>query len=223
MRSNDGQTWDSVNIPSIIAGNTGYGFGKFFVVGNAKTNGILYSSDDAATFNFCAGLPTYTGANTNLSASDTVVMFAGNNGSGVGWVMTSTDGLTWTYRIAPWSSSSVRYIANNGSRFVAVGGTVATDNGYYSDDDGVTWNTMSLVGTGIGTNFWRSVIYNGGIFIAVSENTTDVSISQDGITWAKSVNPMVTGGAASIAALGNNYIAQRNTTLNTIRVGRCPG
>jgi len=30
-------------------------------------------------------------------------------------------------------------------------------------------------------------------------------------------------GATSIAAVDNNYIAQRNTTLNTIRVGRCPG
>ena len=31
------------------------------------------------------------------------------------------------------------------------------------------------------------------------------------------------GGATSIAAIGNNYIAQRNTTLDTIRVGRCDG
>lgn len=222
MRSNDGQSWSAVSIPSIIADNTGYAFGKFFVIGNANTNGIIYSSDNAATWTACVGLPTYSGA-SNLSSSDTVAMFGGKDGTG-GYVLTTSDGTTWTRRSAPWGALGIRHIANNGSRFVAIGAaSVASDAAYYSDDGGVTWNATSLVGTGSGTNFWRSVIYNGGIFIAVSENTTDVSISQDGITWAKSVNPMVTGGAASIAALGNKYIAQRNTTLNTIRVGRCPG
>lgn len=223
MRSNDGQSWSAVSIPSTIADNTGYGLGKHFVIGNSNTNGILYSSDGANTWTACTGLPTYSGASTNLSATDNVAMFGGSDFTGA-FVLTTTDGVTWTRRSAPWSGLGIRYLANNGIRFVAIGtGYTNSDNGYYSDDDGATWNYMSLVGTGAGTNSWHGVIYNGGIFIAVSGNTTDVSISQDGITWSLSPNPLLTGGATSIAAIDNNYIAQRNTTLNTIRVGRCPG
>lgn len=80
---------------------------------------------------------------------------------------------------------------------------------------------MSLVGTGSNSNIWKDVTYNGGLFLAVSSNTTDVSISEDGITWALSANAMVASGASSIAGVDNNYIAQRQASLDTIRIGSC--
>lgn len=226
MRSNDGQTWEAVTLPSTIAASSGYAFGNFFVIGVSNTNGIIYSPE-AATSTWTillATLPTYTGALTPLSATDSVAMFGGNDGSG-GYVIKTTDGVTWTRKSAPWSALGIRNMTNNGSRFVAIGNGVGTnsDAGYYSDDNGDTWNSMSLVGSGISSNDWRGIVYNGGIFIAVSANRTDVSVSEDGVNWRLSPNPMVAGGATCIAAVENNYIAQRTATTNTIRVGRCTG
>lgn len=225
MRSTDGgQNWAAVSFPSILADNNGYAFGKLYLIGNSNTNGINVSTDDGASFTLVTvGLPTWSGATTNLSASPTVAMFGGLDGTGA-YIVKTTDGSTWTRVSAPWGTNGINRIENDGSRFVAIGtAAVNSDAGYYSDDDGATWTSMSLVGTGSGTNRWRDLKRNGGIFIAVSETTTDVSISEDGATWALSANAMLSGGATSIAADGNFYVAQRNASVGTIRVGTCPG
>ena len=226
MRSSDGQTWSSVTLPSTISDNTGYAFGNFYVIGNSNTNGIIYSPE-AATGTWSvllATLPAYSGAATPLSSTDSVAMFGGNDGTG-GYVLVTTDGTTWTRKSAPWSLVGIRNIANDGSRFVAIGtgdGTT-TSTGYYSDDNGDTWASMSMAATGLGARDWRGIVYNGGIFIAVGLGTTDVAISEDGITWSLSPNAILTGGANTIAAVDNNYVAQLAATTDTLRVGTCPG
>lgn len=219
MRSTDGQNWAQVSHLSHSADRTGYAFDKFLMIANSDTTGILYSSD-ASTWTLSTGLPTWSGSVTNCVDNGTVAVIAGLDGSS-GFSLTSSDGISWTKNSAPWTIAPWS-VACNGSRFVVVGQSSSTsDNGWYSDD-GVTWTSMSLVGTGIGSNIWKDVTYNGGLFLAVSSNTTDVSISEDGITWALSANPMVTSGASSVAAVDNNYIAQRQASLNTIRIGSCP-
>ena len=221
MRSSDGQSWNAVSTPSTIDDAVGFAFGRFLIIGNSKTNGIRYSDDNAATWSSAISVPAYSNASSNLAAGESIAMFSGRDGSG-GFVLTTSDGITWTRKSAPWSAAAPNWIASNGTRFVTVGqSNLGSNSTWYSDDGGDSWTSSTLPGSA--SNVWRSVIFNGGIFLAVAENSTLVAISQDGASWSVSPNAMVTGGATSLAADGNNYIAQRNATINTIRVGRCTG
>lgn len=220
MRSSDGQTWDAVGFPSTNADIAGYALGKFLIIGITDSIGIVYSSDNAATWTDATSLPTYSGIGSGVADDGTTAMVCGFDSGG--FVLTTTDGNTWTRKSAPWTAASPNGLACNGTRFVTVGQSNTGSNAsWYSDDAGDTWTAATIAGSP--SNVWRDVIYNGGIFIAVAESSTQVAISQDGATWSLSPNAMVTPGATSISAIGNNYIAQRNTTLDTIRVGRCDG
>lgn len=222
MRSNDGQTWDAVGFTSVPSYDiAGYAIGKFFVVGSSDSFGIRYSSDNAATWSSASSLPSYFGASGKMADDGTTAMVPGWS-AGTGFVITTSDGNTWTKKSAPWTVAAPNSIACNGSRFVTVGeGTSGSNASWYSDDAGDTWTSATIAG--LASNVWQDVIHNGGIFIAVCDTTTEVAISEDGANWTLSPNPMVTGGATSIAADGNNYIAQDTATLNTIRIGRCVG
>lgn len=218
MRSTDGQNWARVSHSSHAADRTGYAFDKLLMIANSDSTGIRYSSD-ASTWTACTGLPTWSGSVTNCVDNGTVAVIAGLDGSS-GFSLTSSDGITWTKNSAPWTIAPWS-IACNGSRFVVVGQSSSTSDAAWYSEDGATWTSMSLVGTGSNSNIWKDVTYNGGLFLAVSSNTTDVSISEDGITWALSANAMVASGASSIAGVDNNYIAQRQASLDTIRIGSC--
>jgi outer membrane protein OmpA-like peptidoglycan-associated protein len=104
--------------------------------------------------------------------------------SGTGFndrVMTSPDGVTWTYAQAihngNWSG-----IAYGNNLFVAT----ATNPGGMSSDylmtssDGITW-TPRTASAAVG---WTSVVYGGGKFVAVANSgSSRVMTSTDGITW----------------------------------------
>jgi hypothetical protein len=96
------------------------------------------------------------------------------------FVLTSTDGINWTWRDVDTGSSTQRFInsvAYGAGLFVVVGegGFIATS------PNGTTWTTR----TSAQSVQINHVIYAGGKFVAVGGNTTANSIqtSTDGITW----------------------------------------
>jgi outer membrane protein OmpA-like peptidoglycan-associated protein len=99
-------------------------------------------------------------------------------------VMTSADGVTWTYAQAihngNWSS-----IAYGNNTFVATatsfGGGGSSFDYVMTSSDGTTW-TPRTAAVAVG---WNAVVYGGGKFVAVSSSGSNrVMTSTDGITWA---------------------------------------
>ncbi len=90
-----------------------------------------------------------------------------------GFILTSPDGVTWTWRDSGVNTSLGGVTYGNG-RFVAVGqeGTVVTS------PDGITWTSGSL---GIGLPL-AAVTYGNGRYVAVGYNT--VATSTDGASWS---------------------------------------
>lgn len=108
-------------------------------------------------------------------------------------VMTSTDGVTWTSRVAAAANDwkSVCYSSDLGM-YVAVAITGTSDDEIMTSTDyGVTWVSRSSNDH----NTWRSVVYGdvaGGYFVAVADGGTSdnqVMSSTDGITWWKRSAP----------------------------------
>ena len=87
----------------------------------------------------------------------------------------STDGITWTLRTMPASTSWVSTTYGNGV-FVAMAQTTTTAA---SSTDGITWTLRTMPSAAT----WSSVTYGNGVFAAISQTTTTAASSTDGITW----------------------------------------
>ena len=92
-------------------------------------------------------------------------------------VITSTDGINWTYQ-----SSLINQIwkgvAYGNGTFVAV----AQNGAYqvaYSTDNGVNWSFVPLSAT----VQWSAITYNDGKFVAVGSNFNETIYSTNGINW----------------------------------------
>ena len=103
---------------------------------------------------------------------------------GVGIILTSPDGITWTGRVSV-TTGGLSSVTWTGSKFVAVGGTTA-----FVSSDGITWSSHSSGASGS----LSSVIWTGSQLVAVGGFETDpgmpthgstgiVYTSPDGIIW----------------------------------------
>lgn len=130
------------------------------------------------------GSPVYY----DISYNGTAFVITGNNGGGSAVILSATNpASTWTSRTPVTSAAHLYAVANNGSRFVAIGGTSANP-GVYSDDNGATWAL-----NGIHSASWRGLCYGGGQFVAVANTgggTPLASTSTDGgATWTSRTIP----------------------------------
>jgi hypothetical protein len=93
----------------------------------------------------------------------------------------STDGINWSESIMSASAqgSPPSSICFGNGKFVAVSsGSPSTSSTGYHSTDGITWTLTTLPAT----QAWRSVAWNGSVFIAVGNSAT-IAISSDGLTW----------------------------------------
>ncbi len=102
--------------------------------------------------------------------------------TGVGGIMTSPDGVTWTPRTMP-TPNVLNAITWSGTKFVAVGGagTVITSL------DGINWT----LGTPLTANTLNSVTWSPTklLFVAV-DSFGFIFTSPDGITWTQQTSPV---------------------------------
>lgn len=225
LRSLDGGVfWQTRPVAFGAYLNTSFAQGNFYLVGASY---IAQSVNNGFSFSL-----VYSGVSTNNSnvASDEngTLVVLGHDTVSAGFVVISTDnGATWTQSAVPvpWNNTNCPQFvifANNTFWASGTGGSLS-DNLYYSTD-GVNWLTTQLVGTGIATNFWSNIVFADNQYLVASRNSQDVSRSSDGINWSLSTNPMIVGGAASMAVNNNrNYVAQRNpgANISDVRTGVC--
>lgn len=226
IRSVDAVNWSVITLPAYGAFyRMSYLFGSIFAA--PQSTAVVYSLDEGINWiqsAAIAGLGTMT---SNAVSTATGAVIAGVDAPLTGGrVARSADGISWSSIAAPWSATlAPEALATDGSRIVAIGGGVtANDNAYYSDDDGLTWNLISL--PGLGNTRWRDIQYSNGIWLAVGitsiPGNPNVAISTDGASWSVAIQQAPTSaGISSISPLAGTWFGQLEGLQNQIRVGVC--
>ncbi|HRE08106.1 MAG TPA: hypothetical protein PKX00_20985, partial [Opitutaceae bacterium] len=190
--STNGTSWvGSLPTPvSQLNGVTTNGSAYLAVASTIYQTGLTYLSTDGINWNARARLePQYATA----FGSGTWVTVGGDIG-------TSPDGLTWTDRSVPTTSTvTLRGVAFGAGQFVAVG-----DSGYIftSPPPGTTWTQRSA---STSANF-NGITYANGLFVVVGGPELQAGIngartSSDGITWTTR-NTGINGGTLNGVTYG---------------------
>ena len=245
-RSTDGVTWQATSAPDGKSNLTSaaYGNGRYVVIGNSyssTSSAQVLISTDGVTFNRI-DFPTYP------TPSD--VVFGQNLFVSVdyyGNILSSPDGLTWTFRKL---GSSFKAITYGKGRYVAVGTgqammstngltwtaatptfanfqdiaygnglfvAVGSSGAIYTSPDGLTW-TSRVSNT---TNTLNGVAYGNGYFVAVGSGGGNVRRSADGFTWTGSGNS--SGANTGSITFGNGqFVIAGNTSIMTTTDGLNP-
>lgn len=198
--SDDGESWQTGHPPqqSTTLYSIGYGAGRFVAGGWGK----LLISDN--------GLD-WTAQDIGISSEVHEVAFIGGKfmaligGADEDWIMTSEDGLTWT-----WSNAKIPQPVFSGSLLdIAYGNGVYIIVGYESalrSEDGVTWTEIP----GLQSSALYSVTFGGSKFLAVGWEAYEgvALVSANGLEWTR--QPIDAGpsaieyGDGSYAVVGHN-------------------
>ena len=193
--STDGLEWGFAPPPFAAVYSLAW-TGTQWVAGGQDTNQLAISTDDASSWS-PVGTGLFTAVRTlatraqSAYAQPPLLIIGGQGGN---FLATSTDGLTWTPRSVPFTSS-VRSVVWNGSLWVAGGSgayVIATST------DGLAWTGISIANmTAV-----FSVAWGPGKWIAVGTGTGTYTRAEsaDGITWTPYTSS--TGGFFTGAAYG---------------------
>ena len=174
MTSPDGVTWTAQAVNNDVYWRSlVYGNGRFVAVGAAGSNSRAMSSLDGITWTPAATPPPSRQWMSVTYGDNKFVAVAKE-----GYVMTSSDGASWT-EIAFANAWTGITFANN--QFVAVAESAGAGRGQVmTSANGTSWTLQ----TAASVSSWASVTYGNGIFVATAWNGTDrVMTSPDGITW----------------------------------------
>ena len=194
--STDGITWTQGNMPSTQDWDSVcYGNGKFVA--------MVYNSD---TFAYSTDGITWT-QGTLPSSQYWLSVCYGNNKFVAICINSdvfaySTDGITWTKGNMP-STQAWSSVCYGNSKFVAVGYNsnifasitfteISTPASAYFviDDTKLGQENYSISKNNMpSSQYWKSVCYGNGKFVAVAENTDTFAYSTDGITWTQGNMP----------------------------------
>ena len=102
-------------------------------------------------------------------------------------VMTSPDGITWTYRTVAQANAWTSVTYGKGLFVAVCGHTASGNNRAMTSPDGITWTNRTTPSEATSLN---SVTYGNGLFVAISSaGTARALASADGITWTASTAP----------------------------------
>jgi hypothetical protein len=212
--SADGLSWGlahSTTSPISKLKYNGAMFVAFSSNGNAK-----YSSDGA---NWFAGSISYSGSSPTSVGEigwNGVYWLVGGNGSDSAGnrVWKSYDGIHWN-PIVTVTSTNIAAIHWTGDTWILSG---TNNSGYLS---AISANFDATSWTNIATNNITSVAYNGKIFIASSDSTTNtISWSYDAINWTATTAAVFDGAISQVKWTGDRFIALGTGTTARIATSK---
>jgi hypothetical protein len=158
---------------------------KFAAVVQVAANQYLYTSADGLAWTAGAYVPF----NGRLGASPTLLVAVGGSLVGNG-LATSPDGLNWTTRTLPVTTSLHDVAWLGGTRFVAVGaqGVILTSN------DGASWTQRS---GSSGAATLRAAAAGTARWVVVGESGTVLTSDDAGATWT----PRTSGTSVSLLSV----------------------
>lgn len=169
--SADGVSWGTRSMPSTQTWKD-VAWNGSVLCAIASSSSTCATSSDGLTWT-SRSMGTSSSWSAIAASSSGFVVVAGGQFSG----RYSADGITWSYIELPYSTWY--NIAWDGSQFVASG----TSNYATGNADGSSWTGRTTMPSG----FWIGLIYADGQWVATNNGTTS-AISDDGITWATSID-----------------------------------
>lgn len=181
----------TLNSPNMLSGPITLEAGESLTASVATStalNGQKVAPIVTTTYQLQSGTPQFT---SSLFANGIymVIGFFGASGGTYsqyqGFVITSTDGLTWTYQSGfPTGYAQLQNIVYGGGVWVATGYDSGTNNSatvWTSSDNGVSWTKTTLPSS---TSWAYQIWYLNGNFI-VGDNQSYIYVSTDGLTWTR--------------------------------------
>ena len=163
--SSDGVSWtNEIAIPSCTGGSEGIcqNTNKVVVTNRDKSYPIAYSSDDGDTWTTVSKTVTQEMFGIACNSNGTKYVATGANG----YVMTSTNGTSWTIQTAISTSETLYGVGYDGSgKWVAVGSAGVA---FESTNDGVSWSTSNS--TQVGTEIINNIIYAESKWVLVAND-----------------------------------------------------
>jgi hypothetical protein len=200
-------TFDSISwmgVGTTVCSSGGYAVaynGAVWVAGGLGTSPLAYSSNGITW-----SPATSTGGLTACYAaawSGTSYWLAGGN-----TIVTSPNGLSWTSAgTYPFSGSSCRGLATNGTLWVAVSNANG-NNVAKSSNGGSTW-TIDASASALFPNGCYSVAYNGSRWVLGGDsNSNTLAYSDNATTWVVSNSPgVLVQQASAVAWNGSQWVA----------------
>ena len=197
LTSTDGVTW-TARLMSASSSWTAiaYGAGIFCALGSMNvgansTDGITWTATSPALPGYATGMAYGAGVFCAIYNSVTSCY-------------TSTDGVIWTQRSLPTSTSqSWSSIVWNGTVFCAI---ASSTNYCATSPDGINWTLRALPIS----SSWYFLTWNGSVFIATTvSNGSIAATSPDGIVWTQRT-------LTSLATPANGYVPIANTATGDI-------
>lgn len=205
----DTAVWTSTNLTSwTLATRAPLAANSFaYIAHNAGTYVAVGASGAIRT---STDLAAWTSQTSGASSQLNHVIYDGTRwiAVGSGDVCTSTDAVTWT-RYAP--VASFDRVASSGSVIVAV--TSGATAAYRSTNAGATFTAAS---TPPASDWYRSLIYAGGQFVAAGSTNSTVSTSTDGNTWTTQTDGTTDNYRGIAYGLGLYVVGSNTNNSNAV-------
>ena len=130
---------------------------------------------------------------------------------------TSTDGTTWTLNssVLPGSNENWSRLATKGSTFHASYYALPT-GGAATSTNGSTWTTRTMP-----SSTFAAITGNSSIFVGITDSSSDVYTSSDGITWVLGSLP-ASARYFGLSYNGTNWVTARYNSGSTSSAATSP-
>lgn len=118
---------------------------------------------------------------SRIAAAGSRSTSAGAGGPDGMWLRSADGGATWAVAATTAPVESVSGVTYDGHRFVAI----SVSGKVYASPDGDAWGQ---IGTAPATNFYRSLAFGAGVYVATAFDLT--ATSPDGVTWT-TISPLL--------------------------------
>lgn len=179
-----------------------YAGGRFVAVGGSTTTNSIQTSPDGITWTARTGVQNLNAGYASVAYDSTNAQYvmatgyAANGAAPSGGIQTSPDGVTWTARTGPNSSTLRCAAAKPGFMLCADSDSTHT----YSTDGGVTWTTLSQ-SLGLGSSRNRIKVIGSTFYVIGNGN---LRTSTDGLLWTTKSCSLNNG---ILASNGTKFIA----------------
>jgi len=209
-RSPDGITWTNITLPTStlnVCSSADFN-GYYYLISSTANPSVLYKYDPTAQT--IIEVPTAFSSINKIFWTGSFWLIGG---AGTYKLVSYSGGNTVTQ--LTYANDTVRGIASDGKRFVAVGGVTVC-----SSSDGVTWTTGSNPFSP--STYISDVIWDGTNFVAFFWGGSKLARSVDGVSWtpasSSSTDDFVTGVAfkySAVQTLANNGLLATDSISTT--------
>lgn len=181
--STNGITWTQSTMPTNNGSYTlpAFGYGNDIFLATSNGNSYSYSSTDGITWTTRTAPSNQIGAGGKFQNGRFI--FFNTNGSN-NLIYLTTDGVKWNTGTLP-TSTLWNDVAYGNGTYVVTSRNLTTAAA--TSTDGINWTLRTM--PNITYNYYGSVSFGNGIFVAVSRNSAYAASSTDGITWTSRTLP----------------------------------